>query len=106
MPDGLRAGLDEAAKQHGLSLNQEIVWRLDQSFDPRADMLPIVEQISRALVALNNPAKHAVELIGELREHESAWRATIIARELIQAQETLYAVIEKLMPPSKREEDK
>jgi hypothetical protein len=49
-------------------------------------------------VALNNPAERGVELIRDLRGQSNAWWATVMARELIQAQKSLCAVIEKVIP--------
>jgi hypothetical protein len=36
--------------------------------------------------------------MGDLRGQSNAWRATVMARELIQTQKSLCAVIEKVIP--------
>jgi hypothetical protein len=102
MNQQLRTAIEEAAKAHGCSLNAEITVRLHDSFDQvtHTDVLDAVSMISRALVALNDVAKHGVDLLEALRDsdHPDAWRATVIAKGTIRVQERLFAVSNKLMP--------
>jgi hypothetical protein len=103
MPDGLRESLDEAANQHGLSLNQEIVRRLHQSYDPRADVQPTTGLLGEALVALNQMQGKLLEVARDLEGHAQQSKILEIASRWTLVSNNIYCAINMLRPDLEKE---
>jgi hypothetical protein len=104
----LRAGLERAARGHGVSLNAEIVARLEKSFEPgfALDTSQVRRMINDALKALNALQGEVVDLVDELRQSEHQRRAIKIARGFPPVLETIFIATAALLAASEQEPSK
>jgi hypothetical protein len=99
----LRAALEQAARHRGVSMNVEIVLRLEESFDlgPFVDIAKgiVTAQGSLNAMTLNlNSLQHdALELVEGLRNSDCQEKALAIARKVSSIQEAMLVTTDVLM---------
>jgi hypothetical protein len=96
MPAHLREMIEESAREHGISLNSEIVGRLEHSFRADQALVNIMTAAERAdakLTRLQTLISETLELARKLQEDELKNSAIKIAQDLVPVQEALFSAV-------------
>ena len=108
IPPRLREAIEESAREHGGSLNAEIVARLEKSFEPGfiVDTTEMGFKIVAALEALNAIQGKALDLADKLQQSEDQIQATKIAHGVGRAVESIFSSTVRILTTSKQEPSK
>jgi hypothetical protein len=106
MPPHLREMIEESAREHGISLNTEIVGRLEHSFRADQAMVNIInaaERTDATSAKIQTLIRKTLELARKLREGEHKNSPIEIALELVPVQEALFSTMTAVLAkePSK-----
>jgi hypothetical protein len=104
--ESLRAALEKSADQRGMSLNAEVISRLEYAFDDRRSIevaTATSELVSPVILALSNLQGEMLDLVGHVQPAGPREKLLKLARELGPLTMQLYEAQNRLLPTSKPE---